>query len=78
MIIPTARRFVLMVVALIGLGFATPALAQEGGERVNSTPPPQGVTVLILMLGLAAIAAVGLYYLAQNSANRATDGDDDE
>ncbi|HRE48065.1 MAG TPA: hypothetical protein PLD47_10100 [Aggregatilineales bacterium] len=78
MIIPTTRRFVLIAVALVGLFFATPALAQEGGERVDSATPPQGVTVLILMLGLAAIAAVGVYYLAQNNANRATDGDDDE
>lgn len=76
MLNPQMRRFVAvlaMVFMLAALALPHPALAQEagGGAEAGSAPASvQGVTALLLMLGLGAVALVGLYYVAENQAAR--------
>lgn len=41
-------------------------LAEDGPEAPTEPAGPQGITVMILMIGIAAILMVGFYYIGQN------------
>lgn len=56
-------KLALYTVALVFFGLVNPAYAQEG---TTTTAAPQGVGVLLVIMGLGAIAVVGLFYWTQN------------
>lgn len=74
MLNPRMRHFAAALMAIIllaALALPIPASAQDsGGSAEGETAPSsvQGVTALLLMIGLGAVAVVGLYYVAENQA----------
>lgn len=69
---PKTRRFfaaLTMIIAVAALALPIPAIAQET-EDATASGGVQGVTALLLMLGLGAVVAVGLYYITENQAAR--------
>lgn len=82
---PAARyagltALVLFLLLLLILIPSASALAQEtaGAPEGASSGGPAGIDILILMMGIAALAVVGLYYAGQNRGGVKADGDQDE
>lgn len=61
------RRLFFTLWALVMVVLPTvQALAEDGPEAPAEPTGPQGITVMILMIGIAAILMVGFYYIGQN------------
>lgn len=70
MLNPQTRRLIAAfatVILLAALALPVPAAAQEA-EDASSAGGVQGVTALLLMVGLGAVILVGLFYVAENQA----------
>jgi hypothetical protein len=69
-----------LVLLLLILIPSASVLAQEtvGATDGASSGGPAGIDILILMMGMAALAVVGLYYAGQNRGGVKADGDQDE
>jgi hypothetical protein len=67
------RLMAVLITALVvaALTLPIPAAAQEAEDA--SAGGVQGVTALLLMLGLGAVILVGLYYVAENQAAKRRD-----
>ncbi len=65
-----------VLVILVGmLVLVRPAYAQESS---GVTQQPAGVGILLLLMGLGAIALVGFVYVVQNRPPRSDTDEDDE
>lgn len=63
----SVRRLFFTLWALMLVSLPTlQVLAEDGPEAPAEPTGPQGITVMILMLGIAALLIVGFYYIGQN------------